>query len=85
MDAGMGEGMNATTPAHARDLTDWFPADVKPVRIGVYETSFAYGGGFSEWNGYHWSNQYDTPQRAKDMAYFAGEQDKCWRGLTEPA
>jgi hypothetical protein len=65
--------------------TGWFPADVKPVHVGVYETSFAYVGGFSEWNGYRWSNQYDTPQRAKDMAYFAGEQDKCWRGLKESA
>lgn len=68
--------------------TEWFPADIKPVRIGVYETDLgpAFSQfGFSYWDGNHWSNQYLLIETAARFSDHIGVQDKLWRGLKEPA
>lgn len=66
-------------------LTPWFPADVKPVRVGVYETNFrevcAVFKGFSFWNGVEWSNQRDLKEGARTAGYTGSVQTKQWRGL----
>jgi len=88
--------MNPTKPdSHAsglKTLTDWYPSDVKPVRVGIYECNrLEYGSQrvkrFLYWNGARWF--YNAPT---DACPFAGgcagmirsDGDK-WRGLTEQA
>jgi len=70
-------------------LTPWFPAHIKPVRPGVYDTRFRDGPklvcGYSFWTGTQWSVQWwrvetATARRSTDGAI----QDKEWRGLTSP-
>jgi hypothetical protein len=68
----------------SKKFTPWFPADVKPVRIGVYETRFGDNpriSGFSEWAG-EWSNQ--TSVNGGDNFFSDGAiQKKEWRGLAK--
>ena len=77
-------------------ITEWFPEDVKPVRKGIYETSFPFSVksmadteivGYSHWNGKRWGSQYtrlDQCQESmkEDIFNFLAEQDKKWRGFT---
>lgn len=62
-------------------LTPWFPAEVKPVRKGLYMTSMD-NKGYSWWSGKEWGIQYEDRMRA---AFFSpgtcGSQQKQWRGL----
>lgn len=66
-------------------LTPWFPAEVKPVRIGFYQTMFGstLSEGYSFWDGKNWWCQY----KGLDRAIFwgsrdgKGDQTKIWRGL----
>ena len=66
--------------------TPWFPGDVKPVRVGVYQR----GGGvrpFSYWNGLYWCCSAMSPKNAEDMGRRKLQsifQAIKWRGLTEP-
>lgn len=63
-------------------LTPWFPADVTPVREGVYETTFRCWTGYSHWDGYGWSNQQET--KNLDAEWRSGaSQNKNWRGLAQ--
>lgn len=70
-------------------LTDWFPADVKPVHEGTYATQLIGSRGcvieevFSHWNGRWWSNQFNYVERAHVDRHNEGVQDKPWRGLAE--
>lgn len=69
-------------------LTDWFPADVKPVHVGIYEcrnhqvqeTTFYY-----YWNGTIWEYggqpSIHLVFRCKKKSTV---QNKIWRGLTAP-
>jgi hypothetical protein len=60
--------------------TEWFPADVKPVHQGWYD-SYKYRAHFHcrrYWNGRWWSNEGDAESRNVF-------QKMCWRGLTEKA
>lgn len=63
--------------------TKWFPADVKPVHVGVYEIRHtALPRGFAMWDGLRWSHlmceRYEEPHFE-----FSPFQDKEWRGLAE--
>jgi hypothetical protein len=64
-------------------VTEWFPGDVQPEHIGVYETLIASDRGFQYWTGVHWGRTSNDPERAAQMAltpsYF---QQPHWRGLT---
>lgn len=73
-------------------LTPWFPGDVKPVRIGVYEAEWDYGDGdittyFNHFDGQHWhSGWFDlTSVRPSDPRIgrtSGGDFPKNWRGLS---
>ena len=76
-------------------LTDWFPAGVKPVRVGVYERD--YGRQFDEgddpayqfWDGSQWLYGTSTPEttmKAVAKSDFSGvcQYEHAWRGLAEP-
>lgn len=68
--------------------TSWYPANIKPVHIGVYETDLVLAldrFGFSYWDGSYWGNQFETPERAEVRRDMRGAQDKPWRGLKDPA
>lgn len=68
--------------------TPWFPADIKPVHVGVYETR-AYNDEFiffRFWNGSEWGPAAICVSDAYANAFFQGlTQDVKWRGLaTKP-
>ena len=73
-------------------LTEWFPAEIKPVRVGVYEVSNCFGekiGNFAYWDGKKWSGYNETIEGAIHNYNTAAEfqnradQNKQWRGLAE--
>ena len=71
-------------------LTSWFPANVKPVHIGVYEIAYhlfedEWSNGFSYWNGKKWANSCCSIRSAyENRTWFEGAiQEKKWRGLAE--
>lgn len=59
--------------------TEWYPAHVKPVRKGWYEIDLGFKkfGDFAYWTGKSWS--WGTG------ASRLFNQNRQWRGLTEPA
>ena len=64
-----------------QQLTDWFPADVKPVRVGVYERRKREHAHYSKWSGECWIAYCSTPGHAaleSDRSLF---QSLEWRGL----
>jgi hypothetical protein len=74
--------------------SDWFPREVKPVHIGVYEVRVKANGKivrwYSYWNGTFWGMSSNTPGAANvlretpsDAAAHAGGFE--WRGLKEKA
>lgn len=85
------------TPLRPRkELTDWYPADVKPVRVGVYEAcmevftdrfgTYHIEFGFAKWDGNRWGPMHTDPSAANELITWAtGSQRKGWRGLKEPA
>ena len=68
-------------------LTPWFPADVKPVRVGVYEIhTNSWEAYYAYWSGQKWGCVADHPTAARwqDNAFLDGAfQRKIWRGFTE--
>ena len=73
-------------------LTDWFPADVKPVREGVYEIKYADDDGrcFAHWNGAYWTHAHwqwgatvsaTIARAAANASHDFSELP--WRGLAE--
>jgi hypothetical protein len=67
-------------------LTEWYPAHIKPVRKGVYETSRSGRLGYSYWTGRQWTNQSRYAAYAdRHKTWITGaNQKKNWRGLAEP-
>ncbi|MEX3933302.1 hypothetical protein AB4Y32_16115 [Paraburkholderia phymatum] len=59
-------------------LTDWYPGDMKPVRVGTYESRIFDGGWDYFWmvwfDGRHWRDKYG-------MTLI--DQNITWRGLAE--
>lgn len=70
-------------------LTEWFPANVKPVHVGVYETkSPVLGddpGWYCFWNGVDFCRAYPTPRHAVERGFGTTSQyqNREWRGLAE--
>lgn len=61
--------------------TPWFPADVKPVRPGLYERKYPERQNISfpdRWDGEHWFIRFFDGQEI----FMSGSKLK-WRGLTE--
>ena len=70
-------------------LTPWFPADVKPVHVGVYEiyeNKRSERRTFKHWNGRFWGFASRTIMDAQNAdALGPSIIQKCkWRGLAEP-
>ena len=67
--------------------TDWFPGNVKPVRVGVYQRQYDWLLAFSYWDGKHWG--WTEPGTAKQAAEYrypqSREQELPWRGLPRAA
>ena len=66
-------------------LTQWFPPDVKPVRVGWYHKSSGNTKPFGNlyqsdfnwwWNGFAWTG-------AENSRWPVQNQARWWRGLTE--
>lgn len=66
-------------------LTEWFPADVKPKHLGVYERKDACWR-YACWTGCAWGPGADTIEEAyaDAMSDPSIYQDVCWRGLAHP-
>lgn len=68
-------------------LTPWYPADVKPVRDGVYETAIEESTStfFQYWLDGKWRYCSRTPERAVSRLQRnpSNCQDRVWRGLAE--
>ena len=67
--------------------TPWFPGDVKPVRVGVYERrGQSRNRLFSNWNGVAWGILAVCPFTAARLGerIRSNYQRLKWRGLTEP-
>lgn len=75
-------------------LTEWFPAEVKPVHKGVYEFQDLPACGVNKfyryWCGRCWWGSGFSPQMAKD-SFLRGTRsftfvmaDEEWRGLSHP-
>lgn len=65
-----------------QELTPWFPGDVKPVRVGLYQREWDLAANLNDpdyWDGKQW--RYNGPG-----GWRAGRQDRRWRGLaSDPA
>ncbi len=70
-------------------MTPWFPANMKPVRTGVYEVRLDGASSlmaYAFWSGDRWGAMSSTLQMAPTQKYaFAdwASQNKRWRGFTE--
>lgn len=81
--------MKAAT-TRARELTDWFPADVKPMWNGLYQTQMPGGSEmtWSIWNEgfWHYASEYvELSVRKADEGQRSFWQEREWRGLKEAA
>ena len=64
-------------------LTPWFDGSIKPVRAGVYETSYGRSG-YAYFDGKRWGWVNATVEQAsKDQDTNGAFQRKRWRGLAE--
>ena len=67
------------------ELTPWFPADVTPVRPGVYQRGFPNGVWcYAEWTGAQWLIGQMTAKKAarsRKVSYLQGSFG--WRGLAK--
>jgi len=64
------------------EMTDWFPADLKPVHIGVYEVRYFPYGKYCLWDGKKWSWTNTTVNKAYKFTSSEGaNQNKIWRGI----
>lgn len=65
--------------------TDWFPAEVKPVRKGVYIVEKSYGRAWCLWDGTRWSHGV-LRKACPDVSEFRNNKHHAlpvlrWRGL----
>lgn len=72
-----------------QELTEWFPAEIKPVHIGEYNASYLRNPFVRRWwNGQRWSTDYsnDRDESEKEMLRQIPTEstDIEWRGLKEP-
>jgi hypothetical protein len=76
----------------SRKLTPWFPADVKPVRAGIYfvrqlhndcKSEIVIFEGYCYWSGSRWGSASGTKAGAEKLKGDRGFQNKPWRGLTK--
>lgn len=64
-----------------QELTPWFPADMKPVRVGMYEREYNFWTGLDArdyWNGEKWIVCLNGFWDGSD---YSATSLKKWRGL----
>lgn len=65
---------------HAKK-TRWFPGDIKPVHVGVYQNN---RGWFKLWDGECWGFAHYSPKAAeRGGTYRWAVQNPTWRGLAK--
>lgn len=67
-------------------LTPWFPADVKPVHVGVYMTRTHEGERtpwFNKWDGHRWMVSMYSASQAEKCKALSSYTEFEWRGLAE--
>ena len=65
-------------------VTEWFPGDMLPARIGVYQRRCGGDWTYSLWDGARWSFSAATVARAWQFGSVESlAQDKAWRGLAQ--
>ena len=64
-------------------LTPWFPGDVKPVHVGVYERRLKFRAGvyYSQWDGEKWLRLHWTVEGAAHQILDSVYQNLPWRGV----
>lgn len=63
-------------------LTQWYPAEIKPYRVGTYKTN-SRGICFQYWNGKYWGYCCDQKNIAEIYKYNKScMQNVKWRGLS---
>jgi hypothetical protein len=74
-------------PMSSEEMTDWFPRDVRPEHVGIYEVlppgkkAFRW---FAFWNGLKWGMPATIPRIAMtNMNPHMAMQNKIWRGFKE--
>lgn len=80
--------MNSTI---AQEVTEWYPADVKPVHVGVYEVQNMYDPThpnlFNYWTGKEWTGSASHIESLvmESRPHICAFQGRVWRGLRRPA
>jgi hypothetical protein len=64
-------------------MTRWFPVNIKPVHVGVYETNLNGYMGYSFWNGKYWGETSSRRDMERHHKENPGVQNKQWRGFKE--
>lgn len=71
------------------NFTGWFPPEIAPARVGVYETQVLSLRGFSYWDGNLWGPMGATADEARSLYELFGpslHRGFTWRGLAaDPA
>ena len=70
-------------------LTPWYPGNVKPVRVGIYERDFTgkyyEPVGYTKWTGEHWTASYDDLKTARLCFKYEHDEGRWqslpWRGV----
>lgn len=65
------------------DVTEWFPAHIKPARPGVYQQMCGLGKdlGYQHFDGNGWGGWFSTPESAERFARKHDAGCTEWRGL----
>ena len=76
----------------ARRYSRWFPKDVKPVHVGVYQTNWRVDGCWLQtwayWDGEHWGHDASLAVNVKPFlkdGWLFPDQYRVWRGLNHEA
>lgn len=63
-------------------LTRWFPGNIKPIRIGIYQRQYPTGIYYCRWNGENWGLGYANIATAKAQSFYKSNlQEFRWRGV----
>lgn len=66
-------------------LTPWFPAEMRPERVGVYLRNIGGIKKYALWDGYEWRFSADSigdAAKSKTQSFWT---TAAWRGLTKEA
>ena len=66
-------------------LTEWYPENIKPVRIGVYNTSgYEASNVYQYWDGSRWAYYMPSVEKAiQSKRSRSHQQNVKWRGIAK--